>query len=807
VDTLLQDIRYTLRGLRRSPGFTLVAVLTIGLSIGMNTTAFTWMENMVLRPLPAVPNSDQLVSLNTGGPGGDVWSVSYPNYRDWRDGARGFEGLAAYTIAEMALRTAGPSQRVWGVAASGNYFDVLRVRPLLGRTFRPDEEAAAAPVAVISHGLWRRAFGGDSGVVGQRVLLNGHGFTVIGVAPPRFAGTMVGLRLDLWFPVTLYELLTPNSGALTSRGANFLVEGIGRLRRGVTIEQARQDINAVHRRLAETYPTARNSTVLVRWSSETGVTSWFRALASTLFAVTAVVLFIACGNLANLLLARAAARRREIGVRLAVGAGRARLVRQLLTESVVLASGGGLAGLVFAFWAKDVMRAFIPASPYPIGLDMTIDGRVLGVAAIVTLCASLFFGLMPALQATRVDLVSALRDGAATGPARQSRVQAILVASQVAFSLVALVCAGLFVRGLQRAQSVDTGMRDPQQVLLVNTNLYVAGYTDSTGPAAIGRLLERVRALPGVRAASASSMVPLTFGGWNSTGADVEGYAFRPDEMRAIPFSEVGPDYFEAIGTPVVRGRGIVAQDQPGSPPVAVVNEAFARRYWAGQDPIGKHITVNERERAVVGVVRDAKYVRLDEPPPPIFYLPILQSYSSSFTLQVRTAGDPRALQQLLRRAFEDLDPNLPLTDVRTLAESMGAATFIQRIGAWSLATFGLHALLLAALGIFGVLWISVSRRTREMGVRLAVGASRRDVLRLVIGDAMRIAGIGLGVGIVLAAGAGRLLRSQIFGVSPLDPVTFVGVTALLAAVALLAAWLPARRAAKVDPVIALQAE
>jgi len=807
MDTLLQDIRYALRWLRRAPGFTLVAVLTIGLSIGMNTTAFTWIENMLLRPLPAVPRSDQLVSLNTGGPGGDIWSVSYPNYRDWRDGSRGFEGLAAYSITEMSLRTTGPSQRVWGVAASGNYFDVLRVRPLLGRAFRPEEEAQAAPVVVISHGLWRRAFAGDSGVVGRRVLLNGHDFTVIGVAPPRFAGTMVGLRFDLWFPVTLYEQLSQYSEVLASRGSNFLIEGIARLRPGITIEQASQDVNAVHRRLAATYAADSNTTVLVRWSSQAGAMSQFRPVASVLFEVTAVVLFIACGNLANILLARATARRREIGIRLAVGAGRGRLVRQLLTESLVLAFCGGLLGVFFAFWAKDTMQAFVPATPYPVGMEMTIDGRVLGVAALVTLCASLFFGLAPALQATRVDHVSALREAAASGVARRSRLQSALIASQVAFSLVALVCAGLFVRGLQRAQSIDTGMREPERVLLANTNLHIAGYTDSTGPAAVARVLERVRALPGARAASVSSMVPLNFAVWNSTGVDVEGYTFRPDEITAIPFNNVGPDYFETIGTPLARGRGIALQDQPGSLPVAVVNESFARRYWGGQDAIGKHVTVHGVERAVVGVVRDSKYRQLDGPPPPLLYVPVLQSYAADLTLHVRTAGDPRALQQSLRRAFEEMDPNLPFTDVRTLAESMGAVTFIQRIGAWSLATFGLHALLLAAIGLYGVLSYSVTQRTREMGVRIAVGASRRDVLGLVIGRAMKITAVGLAAGLVMAVGAGRMLRSMIFGVSPLDPLTLVGVTVVLAAVALLAAWLPARRAARVDPIIALQAD
>ena len=806
METLLQDIRYALRSLRKSPGFALVAILTIGLAVGMNTVAFTWMERFVLNPLPAVPRSGELLAVVSAGPGGDIWQMSYPNYRDWREGVRSFEGLTAQSFEELSLRTTGPAQRAWGVFAAANYFEVLRVRPALGRAFRPEEETQAAPVAVISHDLWQRTFAGDSGVVGRHVMLNGHDFTIIGVAPARFAGTISVLRFDLWVPVTVYGLLTPNRGLLASRGDNNF-DGIARLKPGVTIEQARQEINALNRRLADTYPNLRNTNVSVRWFSDAGTSQFFRPLMGALLGITVVVLLVACANLANLLLARAAARRREIGIRLAVGAGRIRLVRQLLTESLVLALSGGVVGVLIALWGKDTMTALLPAAPYPIFVSYDLDARVLGVAFAVSVLTGVVFGLMPALQASRVDLVPALRDGAATGPVSRSRVQAALVAAQVALSLVCLVCAGLFVRGLQRAQSIDTGMHDPQHVLLANTNFFRAGYSDSTGPAALERLLDRVRALPGVRSASVATMLPLGLGGWNSMSAGVEGYTFRTDETTAIPFSHVGPDYFETIGTPIVRGRGFTAEDREAALQVAVVNETFARRYWAGQDPIGRHITINGQERTVVGLSRNTAHEQLGGPTPPVFFRPILQSWQPSFTLHVRTAGDPRALQQALRRAFEEVDPGLPVTDVRTLAEHIGAASFIQRIGAWALAAFGVVALVLSAVGLFGVLSYSVAQRTREMGVRIAVGASRRDVLALVVGKAMRLTAVGLGVGIVLAAGAGQLLRSQILDVSPLDPVTFAGVTALLAVVALLAAWLPARRAARVDPIIALQSE
>ena len=808
MEALLQDVRFALRGLRKSPGFALVAVLTIGLALGANTTVFTMMERFVLNPLPGVPETDRLVVLNTGAPGGGQWSVSYPDYRVWREGSRSFEGIAVQSLVELNLRTEGPSQRAWGSFASWNLFQTLHVRPILGRAFGPDDEAQATTTAVISHAFWQRVFAGDSGVVGRHVMLNGHDFTIIGVLPEGFSGTQVTLAFDLWVPVTLRELLARGRGALTNHGFRWL-GAVARLRPAVSVEQARQDINSVHRGLADTEESDRNTTVVVQRFGDVGETARFRPLTAALLGVTLLVLLIACANLANLLLARAIARHREIGVRLAIGAGRARLVRQLITESMVLALGGGALGILVAVWGRDCIRAFVPTAPAPIDYEMPFDAGVLGFALVATLLTGVVFGLAPALQASRIDLVTALRDGAAAGPARRSRLQSALVAGQVALAMVALVCAGLFVRGLQRAQAVDTGIGEPDRVLLVGTSLYLAGYSsDSTGLPVLERLLAEVRALPGVRSASVATMVPLGVTNWVTSPMEIEGYEFRPDEESTIPWSAVGSDYFETVRTPVLRGRGITAEDQRGAQPVVVVNEAFARRYWAGREAIGRQLRIfGVTWRTVVGVVRDGRYQSLGEQAQPLVYFPIQQRYASGFTLHVRASGDPRLLQQSLRQAFERVDPDLPFNDVRTFSEHMGPASFVQRIGAWLLSTFGALALVLATVGLHGVLSYSVAQRTREIGVRIAIGASRRDVLDLVVGRALRLTAAGLGVGIVLAAGAGSLLRSQIFGVSPLDPVTFVGVLVLLSAVALLAAWLPARRAARVDPIIALQAE
>ena len=807
METLLQDIRYALRGLQKNLGLTLVATVTIGLAVGANTTVFTWLRTMTRQPVPAVPQSDRLMLLSVAAPGGRVWQVSYPDFRDWREGARAFEGLAAERFTQLNLRTDGPSQRVWGALASGDYFDVLHVPALLGRTLRPADETEAAPVAVISHGLWQRAFSGDSGVVGRSVMLNGHSFTVVGVTPPKFSGATWGYSLDLWIPLTLADLTTPTRTPLTSRGRRFIEPVVARLKPGVSVEQARADINAVHRLLAAAYAEDRGTTVRLGRIADEGTTAWLGPVMGALLGVTALLLLVACANIANLLLARATARRREVAIRLAVGAGRLRLVRQLLTESMLLALAGGALGVLIALWGKEALMASVPPMPFPLSVEFSLDPGILGFALLATLATGAIAGLVPALKATRSDLVSDLRDGAASAAPRRSRLQSGLVTAQVALSLVSLVCAGLFVRGLLRARDVDMGYREPALLLLAETNLFMAGYTDSTGPAALDRLLERVRAVPGVRSATTATMGLQGFGTWSTAVVEIDGYTFQPDENRRVELNRVGPAYFETVGTPVLRGRGIGLEDRAGSLPAVVVNEAFVRRFWPGEDPLGRRIRLGETWHTVVGVSRDAAYRPDNRPPPPIFFVPILQSYGASSTVHVRAAGDPLLMQQALRRAFEGVNPDIPFTDVRTGAQQVGVVLFAQRLGAGALALFGLLGLGLSALGIYGVLSYSVSQRTREIGVRVAIGASRRDVIAMVVGGAARLSAVGLVIGLALAAGAGRLLRSQIFGVSPLDPVTFVGVVVLLAAVALLAAWLPARRAAKVDPIIALQAE
>jgi len=811
LEDLAQDVRYAARGLARTPGFALAVVLTIGVAVGANTAAFSWVDRLVLRPLPGVNDADRLVLLQPTDPQtGTRDEPGYDSYREWRETARAFDGVALRAHAQLSMRTTGPAQRVWGEVCSGNLFQVLGVRTQLGRALTADDEERSTAAAVISHGLWQRAFGRDPGVVGKHVLLNGHDFMIVGVAPPDFAGTIVGLGFDLWIPMAAARPLAIRNGMWT--------EAVARLKPAVTVQQARQDINAIYRGQVEAGRFARGTDVAVRGWTDRPESRALKPLTGTLLGIAALVLLVACLNVGNLLLARGNARQREIGVRLALGAGRARLARQLLTESLVLALAGGALGVVIGLWLRGGIGAFLPTTTLPVAVQVDVSWRLVCFSAAATVLSGLGFGLIPALGSSRVEPLPALRDGTLGVSRRGTRVQGVLVAGQVAFSLVALVCAGLFVHSLRSARAMDTGLRDPSRVLLVGTDLSLAGIADSSGPGVLERLVAEVGALPGVRSAGAGWIVPLGFVQHRLVPPTVEGRSGNAGGAF-VPFNLVGPGYFETVGAGLLRGRGFTAADRREAAPVAVVNEEFARRYWPDEEPVGRRFNLGDSTRTapdspaipvwwtVVGVARDGKYRSLTERATPLVYLPLAQRYVPDVTLHVRVDGDPRQLQQAVRSVFERIDPDLPVVDVRTLEGHIAVATFMPRLGAWVLSALGGVALLLAVVGLYGVLSYLVSQRTREIGVRVALGADRWSVMRLVVGRALRLTAIGLAAGLLLAAGAGLVLRSQLLGVSPLDPVTFGGVVALLVAVALLAAWVPARRAAAVDPMVALQAE
>ncbi len=806
MESLMRDLRFALRSLRKHAGISAIAILSLGLGIGGATTVFTWLDAFVVEPLPAVPRFGRLVAVNTAGPGGAEWSVSYPSLRDWRAGLTSMD-LAASNFVQLGLRgEGGGTERAWGMLASGNYFDVLRVGPALGRLLTLDDEERYAPVAVLGWAYWQRRFAGDSAIVGRHLTLNGVDVTVVGVAPPRFGGTIIGLQFDVFLPVTLQPLVT-GVNSLDRRQSQWL-DGLGRLRDGFSMAQARAELDALAKRIGEaTGDSDARYGALVQPLTSQGAPAVMKPVFLALLGLTGVVLLIACANVANLLLARAVARRREIGIRLALGADRRRLVRQLLTESLALGLLAGLVGILAAFWGRDLLLLVIPPAPFPIGIDIALSTRVLVFAAAVTLATTLVFGLVPAIHASRPDLVPALKDEIGEGPAHRSRLQSGLVVAQVALSLVALVCAGLFGRSLSAARAADVGFSDPERVLLASTDLRLAGLPDSGYAALIGGLIERVRALPGVEAASVASLVPLGFGGNSSRSIVVEGYEPQPDENMSISYSMAGPDYFRAMGIRLVRGRGFADADGPGAPRVAVVNERMAERFWPGTDPVGRRIRAGGEWRTVVGVAAQGRYQQITEPPRTLVYYPILQEPSPRFTIHVRAAGDAPALTAAVRRAVAEAGADIPFLDVRTMAQHMQASMFTQKLGAGMLAAFGVMALAMAAVGIYGVMAYRVSQRTREIGVRVALGAARGDVVGMVVGRAMRLTGIGLLIGLAASLGAAQLLRTLLVGVGPRDPVTFGVIAAVLAAVALAASWIPARRAARVDPLVALRSE
>ncbi|MGH2779910.1 MAG: ABC transporter permease [Thermoleophilaceae bacterium] len=807
---LIQDLRYAVRSLRKTPGFTVVAILTLALGIGANAAIFTVLDRALLRPLP-VEEPDRLVVLSTLREGGDRnMNFSYPAYHDYREGSEVFSGLIAFAPRPFTLATDGAAERVEGVMVSGNYFDVLGVEPRHGRAFLTDE--GRAPVAVLSHGLWQRRFGADAGVVGRTVTLNDQPFTVVGVAPEGFRGLRRGAAPDLWLPVGMQPLLAQGGDFLSMRNVNWLYL-MGRLEPGVTLEQARTSLSLLFQRLDEENPSGELGIGLA--SGAQGLTGDLLDYERPLFllmAMVGIVLLIACTNVANLLLARAARRRKEIAMRLSLGASSARLVRQLLTESLVLAALGGAAGLLLALWAADLLLGFAPATGASLAFEVAPDTRVLGFTVAIVLLTALVFGLVPALQASRLDMIPALENDAASAGegGRRLGLRGTLVVGQVALSLVLLIGAGLFVRSLRNLQEVDLGF-EARNVLLSSLELNGEEYDEARGTAFYEEILQRVEALPGVRSASlATTVTPSPFGS-NFGGATLEGYQPAPDEEISFDVNRVGPEYFETLEMPILLGRGFEARDREGAPRVAVINEIMAERYWPGGEPIGKRITFgsdpDDPSAIIIGVAEAGKYRSVREKEEMIAYMPILQDYRPWATLLVRTAGDPLAPAAAIRREVRALDPGLSLYDIKTMDEHIAQALSQDRMLSVLTTLFGVLALVLAAVGIYGVMAYITAQRTREVGIRMALGARRGDVLRLLLGHGALLVGLGLAAGVVAALLFGRAVGSLLYGVSASDPATLASVAAILLSVALLASYLPARLATRVDPMVALRHE
>jgi predicted permease len=817
--TLLQDVRYGLRMLARSPAFTLVAVVSLALGIGVNTAVFSLFNAVLLRQLPVVRGQERLVWLRA--------PSSYPNYLDYREQAQGFEGMAAATgTREFSLTRGGEPELVRGEFVTANYFDVLGVGAHAGRTFVEAEGREPARVVVIGSHLWRTRFDSDAGLVGRQITLNGLGFTVVGVAPEGFVGTEVGLNRELWVPVSAHALLNPPAAGrmldagdgvdvLQRRNSHWLAV-FARLKADVTREQAGAELAGIARRVAEANSARVNEETLRRvqllpLSGGMDPADREQALpvAGIVMAVLGLVLLIACANIAGLLVARAAARRRETAIRQALGAARTRLVRQWLTESVLLGCAGGAAGLLLALWANDLAVSYAAGTPVAT-LDLRLDYRVLAFTSLVSVGAGVAFGLAPALQASRIDIVTALKteDALARAGSRRSRLRAAFVTAQVTLSVVLLVCAGLFIRSLLSAHTIDPGFR-VERALTVPVDLGLLRYKSEEGRAFYRELLSRVAAQPGVESASLVRFAQL---GSSFAQGQIfaEGRGAEGEEGMSTGFNLVGPGYFKTMGTQLVRGRDFTEADRDGAPGVAVVNETLAALLWPGEDPLGKRVSFEGAGGPyleVVGVSRDGKYRSLGDRARPYIYRPVMQSYEPHMTLVVRMASDPRASAGAVREQLRALDQNLPIADVRTLEEQFDLSLLPARVAAWTLGGFGLLALALAGIGVYGVVSYTVAQRTREIGVRMALGARRTDVLRLVLGEGLTVVGVGLALGLLLSFAVTRVLGGFLYGVSASDPLTFVGVPALLGAIALAAGYLPARRAARVDPMVALRYE
>ena len=808
---LWQDLRYGARMLRKQPGFTLVAVLTLALGIGANTAIFTVVNALLLRPLP-YPEAERLtvVATTMRREGVEVRSTSYPDLVSWRDQNTVFEQLAARTANSFSLLSGNEPERVNGELVSANYFSLLGVRAIHGRDFLAEEDQTpdAQRVAVVGAGLWQRRFGGNPELVGQTIQLSDGNYTVVGIMPEGFRG--VSDMAELWLPIMMTSAVRPAKD-LQERDQRWL-SAVARLKPGVSLLQAQTEMDTIARQLEQTYPDSnanRGAQVTLLHEQLFGN---MQQMLWILLGAVGCVLLVACANVANLLLQRAATRRKETAIRLALGATRGRLMRQLLTESLLLALSGGALGVLVAYWSADFLVTLSPIT-FPSFVKLRLDAWVLGFSLVISVATGLLFGLTPALHAARPALNEALNDTSrgTSGGLGRSRMLGALVVSEIALALVLLVGAGLMIRSLQRLHSVDPGF-DSEQLLTMRFSLPAPKYPRAQIGGFTQQLHERLRALPGVRAVALSSDLPLS-GDTSAGPIELEGQTAVPADSEIRMYRHrVTPQFFATLGIPLVQGRDFTADDRAQAPGVVIVSEALARRYWPGENPLGKRLKEQGESNpwlSIVGVAADVKYRGLPQNPnaDPDVYYPLQQRPTNNLSLAVRTEADPAGLTGVIRSELQKLDPDLPVYGVTTMAQRVTNQTTQARFSTWLLGIFGGLALLLAAVGIYSVMAYAVEQRTHELGIRLALGAGAGDVLRLVLRHGMRLALLGVALGLGAALVVTRLMKGLLFGVAAIDPLTYAGIALLLTAVVLVACWLPARRAARVDPIVALRYE
>jgi putative ABC transport system permease protein len=811
-----------IRTLMRTPAASITAIAVLSLGISAATSIFSIAEAALLRPLAGVGRPDELVLLQRVQDGQLLGSFGYPDFLDYQHQSRLLQGLVATGRASLDFNGGNTSERLSGAVVSGNYFSLLGVQPAFGRLLTPEDETLRSNSAVLSFGLWQRDFGADPSVIGRVIQLNRHNLTIVGVASRQFAGTTTGARTDIWLPLTAQPLALPymSEGILENRSAGWLTV-FGRLRPGASVEQAESELTSIAAALGNSYPDT-NAHRTVRVFAGLGMDPVTKTELNRFFGLllTAVILLllIACANVSNLLLARALARQREFAVRLALGAGRTRLTAQLLTEAGIMALVSGLAGLLVAWRISPIILALQPDTYGLHSLDTSPDLRILGFAVLAALFTTALSALTPIWQASRVDLVSALKQGTPGAGRRIGGFRSAMVAGQVTLSIVLLIAAGLVIRTTHHVLTSDQGF-DTQHVGLFSIDLTTAGYSSDKGKAFYGLLLERVQILPGILSASLAGTVPPN----EYTGRraifypgeqpeNIQGREFDPGNLR-VDTNTVGPGFLRTLGIQLLRGRDFTRRDRDGAFPVAVVSERLGAQMWPGQDPVGQHLAVPEfagianPDVEIIGVARDIRGRTLLKEPVSLLYLPVLQRYSGRMTLVIRTAGEPNGLLPAVIRQVRELDPNVALFGVETMPEHVASSMWQQRLASGLIGLFGAIAASLAGIGLYGLLAQRVAERTREIGIRMALGGAAANIRKMVLYESLRLVLTGLGVGLVIAFAGTRYLASLLYEISLRDPVTVMAACLILGVVALLASEIPSHRATRIDPIVALREE
>src|SRR6184192_2036166 len=813
MQALLQDLRFGLRVLRRSPGFSILAILCLTLGIGTNAAVFSWIEGVLIRPYPLVAHQDRMFALiGTTRGAQQANPLSYPDFLDLEKNSTLFESFIVDKIMGTTLSVGDRAERAAGGIVSANYFDALGVRPIMGRGFKPEEGQGrnGHPVTVISYQTWKDRYKGDPEIIGKTQYLNGVQHTIIGVAPEKFHGTFIGYSFNFWVPTSMQETFDSTGYKLEDRGARW-IEGYAFLKPGVTRQQAQAELSAIAQRLENDFPETNRGQgfeLLPLWKTPFNAAGNLSPALAITTGVAFFVLLIACANVSNLLLARSLLRRHEMTMRLALGAVRRRLIKQLFTEGLLLSLIAAAGGIMVAYWCRNALVLVSPSRTPGVTIDYPgqLDWRVLALSVAVCIGSTMLFALIPAIQASHVNLSGALKSegGGLVAGSGRSRVRSVLVFVQVALSFVLMAGTGLLLRSLVQMQNSDPGF-STRNVVVSAADLFSAGYKADRAEIFYEQLLERVRALPGVQSAALARVRPFSYTVYSSAPLEIEGYQPPRNEQIAADYNQVSEGYFATIGIPIVAGREFTRNDDENAPPVAIVNGTMAAKYWPGKDAVGHRLKVKDKWMEIVGVAKNANYRTKLEQPTPFFYVPVRQNFFVQNGFLIRTDQSAAAMMNALAREIHALDPNLALLDAISLQEQVDGMSYTQRLAAALLAIFGGMALFLAAIGLYGVMSYSVSQSTRELGVRMALGARASDVLRLVISRGLRLTTAGIVIGTIAALLLTRLMGNLLYKVSPRDPIAFGAALIVLIAVALIACFLPARRATRIDPVQALR--